>query len=95
MELHLEPKPVLAVCPNPAWQKTLCFEHYRAGEVNRASRVQENGGGKGVNLARVLQSLGFPADKPELRQAVSDKLKKLMIEHQHVIGPRITRPPAP
>ena len=61
MELHLEPKPVLAVCPNPAWQKTLCFEHYRAGEVNRASRVQENGGGKGVNLARVLQSLGFPA----------------------------------
>jgi tagatose 6-phosphate kinase len=59
MELRLEPKPVLAVCPNTAWQKTLRFEQYRAGEVNRASQVQENGGGKGVNLARVLQSLGF------------------------------------
>jgi len=60
MELRLEPKPVLAVCPNPAWQKTLRFEYYRVGEVNRAWEIQENGGGKGVNLARVLRNLGFP-----------------------------------
>lgn len=42
-----------------------------------------------------VESLGFPAEKPELRQAVSDKLKKLMVQHKHVIDPRITRPPAP
>ncbi len=60
MELRLEPKPVLAVCPNPAWQKTLRFRQCRAGEVNRAYLVQENGGGKGINLARVLHNFGFP-----------------------------------
>jgi len=60
MELRLEPKPVLAVCPNPAWQKTLRFTQCRSGEVNRAYLVQENGGGKGINLARVLHNLGFP-----------------------------------
>ncbi|QEG38350.1 hypothetical protein [Roseimaritima ulvae] len=42
-----------------------------------------------------IESLGFPAEKPELRQAVSDKLRKLMIEHKHVIAPRITRPSPP
>lgn len=61
MLLHVEPRPVLAVCLNPAWQKTLIFTQVQVGEVNRARRVHECGGGKGVNVARVLRRLGLPA----------------------------------
>ncbi|MGI5923507.1 MAG: 1-phosphofructokinase family hexose kinase [Lentisphaeria bacterium] len=60
MQLNMEPRPVLAVCLNPAWQKTLIFNHLQAGEVNRARRVHECGGGKGVNVARVFRRLGLP-----------------------------------
>ena len=45
---------ILAVCLNPAWQKTLVFPHVTAGAVNRAEEMRECGGGKGVNLARAL-----------------------------------------
>lgn len=60
MQLNMEPRPVLAVCLNPAWQKTLIFSHLQPGEVNRARRVHECGGGKGVNVARVFRRLGLP-----------------------------------
>jgi len=60
MQLNLEPKPTLAVCLNPAWQKTLIFSRLQPGEVNRARRVHECGGGKGVNVARVFRRLGLP-----------------------------------
>jgi tagatose 6-phosphate kinase len=60
MELRLEKNPILAVCPNPAWQRTLIFDKLQAGGVNRAESVSQCGGGKGVNVARVLRKLGFP-----------------------------------
>ena len=61
MHLDMERGPVLAVCPNPAWQKTLFFNDLREDKVNRAVRKQEFGGGKGVNVVRVLRNLGYPA----------------------------------
>lgn len=61
MQLGLEPRPILAVCPNPAWQQIMTFSRLAAGEVNRAISWQECGGGKGVNVARVWRQLGFPA----------------------------------
>ncbi len=60
MELHMECGPILAVCPNPAWQKTLTFNKLQSGAVNRAESVRECGGGKGINVTRVLRYLGFP-----------------------------------
>jgi len=60
MKLTVEPRPVLAVCLNPAWQKTLIFKHLTYGDVNRASQVKECGGGKGVNVVRVFKNLGLP-----------------------------------
>jgi tagatose 6-phosphate kinase len=60
MQLTVEPRPALALCLNPAWQKTLVFSQLRAGEVNRAQQVHECGGGKGVNVARVFRQLGLP-----------------------------------
>ncbi len=60
MHLETENGPVLAVCAHPAWQKTVHFDCLRRNEVNRARRVRESGGGKGVNVARVLRMLGYP-----------------------------------
>ena len=60
MKLTVEPRPVLAVCLNPAWQKTLIFKHLAYGDVSRASQVKECGGGKGVNVVRVFKNLGLP-----------------------------------
>ena len=60
MKLTVEPHPVLAICLNPAWQKTLIFKHLTYGDVNRASQVKECGGGKGVNVVRVFKNLGLP-----------------------------------
>ncbi|NMA42592.1 MAG: hypothetical protein GX946_04335 [Oligosphaeraceae bacterium] len=52
---------ILALCPNTAWQKTLVFEKLQANAVNRAVAVKQTGGGKGVNVLRVLRRLGLPA----------------------------------
>lgn len=49
---------MLAVCLNPAWQKTLFIENFAPGTVNRAAELRECGGGKGVNVARALRILG-------------------------------------
>ena len=61
MRLNMEPRPVLAVCLNPAWQKILTFRQVCHGEVNRAAALRECGGGKGVNVVRALRHLGLPA----------------------------------
>ena len=60
MHLTQEPKPTLAICLNPAWQKTLTFTHLTHGEVNRAQKLVQCGGGKGVNVARVYRLFGWP-----------------------------------
>ncbi|MBQ6470419.1 MAG: hypothetical protein IJJ33_00415 [Victivallales bacterium] len=60
MHLTQEPKPTLAICLNPAWQKTLTFTHLTHGEVNRAQKLTQCGGGKGVNVARVYRLFGWP-----------------------------------
>ncbi len=54
---------MLSVCLNPAWQKILQFEAFSVGSVNRAVTLQQCGGGKGVNVARALRTLG---DQPQV-----------------------------
>jgi tagatose 6-phosphate kinase len=49
---------ILVVSLSPAWQRTLFFNEFRAGEVNRVRRVVETAAGKGTNTARVLTILG-------------------------------------
>jgi len=51
---------MLSICLNPAWQKTLFFETFAPGAINRAFELRECGGGKGVNVARALRILGEP-----------------------------------
>lgn len=49
---------LIALGPNPAWQKTLFFEELRYGEVNRASEMREIPSGKGINFCRAAGCAG-------------------------------------
>lgn len=49
-------KKMLALGPNPAWQKTLFFKELHPGEVNRAYDMQSFASGKGVNFCRAARS---------------------------------------
>jgi tagatose 6-phosphate kinase len=58
---------ILVVSPNLAVDVTLEVERLHPGEVHRARRVRRQAGGKGVNFARALRSLGplgLPDDPP-------------------------------
>ncbi len=49
---------ILVVGLSPAWQRTLVFDEFIPGKVNRAKHVSETASGKGVNVARVASILG-------------------------------------
>ncbi|MBK5200161.1 MAG: bifunctional hydroxymethylpyrimidine kinase/phosphomethylpyrimidine kinase [Spirochaetaceae bacterium] len=49
---------VLVVCLNPTFQRTMIFDSYKEGEVNRAKQVFFEASGKGVNVSRVLSQKG-------------------------------------
>ncbi len=51
-------KAILALGPNPAWQKTLFFDELRPGEVNRAYDMQSYASGKAVNFCRAAGCWG-------------------------------------
>ena len=52
---------ILVVGLSSVWQRTLFFDEFHPGEVNRAKRVLETASGKGVNVARVATILGEKA----------------------------------
>jgi len=49
---------IVTVTPNPALDVTYRVPELRAGEVHRVRNVLVRAGGKGINVARVLQQLG-------------------------------------
>lgn len=52
---------ITTVTLNPAIDRTIVVEKFEYGAVNRVSSVREDMGGKGINVARILQSLGSEA----------------------------------
>jgi len=52
---------VLIVNPNPAFDRTITIPELIPGAVIRTVDVETTAGGKGINVARVLRSLGQPA----------------------------------
>ena len=52
--------PRILVCgPNPSWQKTLVFDDFIPGEINRARERDCRASGKGVNFARAVRTWGI------------------------------------
>jgi hypothetical protein len=49
---------ILCLTPNPAIDRTLHVDALRLGEVHRADTVLAAAGGKGLNVARTIRSLG-------------------------------------
>lgn len=60
---------ILTVTCNPATDLTYTVESLMPGEVHRVTSVVERPGGKGVNVARVLQQLGEPTTATGLADA--------------------------
>lgn len=56
--MNSERRQLIALCLNPAWQRTLIFAQFTTGAVNRAERLCEAGGGKGINAARAIRLAG-------------------------------------
>ena len=60
MTTQTDSLPLILVCgPNPAWQKTLVFDEFRPGEVNRARECDVRASGKGINFARAVRTWGL------------------------------------
>lgn len=51
---------VLTVTANPAVDKTYFVDGFEKGAMTRVGLVQDTPGGKGINVARVLHTLGYP-----------------------------------
>jgi tagatose 6-phosphate kinase len=51
---------IVTVTPNPALDVTYRVPEVRTGEIHRVRDVLVRAGGKGINVARVLQQLGEP-----------------------------------
>ena len=49
---------VTTVCMNPSFDRTACVEKLESGTLHRLKNVRVDGGGKGLNVAAVLQTLG-------------------------------------
>lgn len=49
---------MLVVCLNPTFQRTMVFDTFLEGEVNRCANYRLDASGKGVNVARVIAELG-------------------------------------
>jgi fructose-1-phosphate kinase PfkB-like protein len=54
--MNSEKKYMIALGPNPAWQKTLFFSKLRFAKVNRAYDMQLFPSGKGVNFCRAAKN---------------------------------------
>jgi 1-phosphofructokinase len=52
---------ITTVTLNPAIDRTITLEHFVYGSVNRSQSVREDMGGKGINVAKVLNALGTEA----------------------------------
>ena len=53
-------KPILSVGLNPAFQKVYNFQDFSIDSVNRVKTISELASGKGINVARVLHTIGVP-----------------------------------
>lgn len=49
---------ILTITANPAYDVTYAVPRVEIGEVHRVEEVRQRAGGKGVNVARVLQQIG-------------------------------------
>lgn len=79
-------KPLISVFgANPAWQKTLYFENFRRGQVNRAEKLELYAGGKGVNFCRAANCRGIAATRLyQFSGGANGNLHEAALEHEGI-----------
>jgi fructose-1-phosphate kinase PfkB-like protein len=83
-------KSVLVAGLNPAWQRILEFDDFKAGEVNRARSLSLCAAGKGVNFARAAKTWGL-VDSKIVQFAGGDSGASLLAALDAEALPHLTR----
>ncbi len=50
---------IITVTPNPAVDKSITVDNLKVDKVNRTSSIRLDAGGKGINVSKVINSLGY------------------------------------
>jgi 1-phosphofructokinase len=87
---------ILTVTLNPAVDKTAVIQNFQAGAVNRISELRIDAGGKGVNVSKVLASLGVDNVATGIcggatGQFILDALQKLGVRTEFISSAEETR----
>ncbi|MCM8712024.1 1-phosphofructokinase [Clostridium sp. SYSU_GA19001] len=95
MKLSQQAK-LVTVTLNPAVDKTVEIKDFKIGSVNRISSVRLDAGGKGINVSKVIKSLGgesiaFGILSGRNGEFIKDYLNSLNIENEFVFTPGETR----
>ena len=77
-------KKIAVLGANPAWQKTLCFDSFQPGKVNRAISLAEFASGKGINFCRAAMICG--KSQPVLFQFAGKENGKRLIDSLNELG---------
>ena len=75
---------VITVTLNPAMDKTLIVDNFRAGMVNRASSLRYDIGGKGINVSKVLKNLGIESVSTGFLGGIWEKSFKEELEERSI-----------
>jgi len=80
---------ILSVTMNPSLDKVYFVDDFKRGELFRPKKVTATAGGKGLNVARVINAMGQEVITTGLlggaqKKFIQDRLKKLNIEDQFV-----------
>ena len=95
-EFRVPEAPVITVTPNPALDRTLRVDELSFGGIARVQGVQEDPGGKGINVSRVLRQFGCPTAAlgflgGSAGRFLADAMAKLAIDADFIAVPGETR----
>lgn len=87
---------IVTLTLNPAIDRTVVLEHFDTNAVNHVKNTQRDAAGKGINVGKVLDRLGF---EPLLTgflagqngEFIKDNLHTLMLNHHFIQVPGETR----
>lgn len=82
---------ILTVTLNPCIDRTVTFDGFHTGQLNRAVSERTDVGGKGINVSKVLKNMGCPTLATgivfgEVGRSILARLDEIGIAHDFVIS---------